>query len=481
MPVYVPHYKNDIFISYTPIDDEPLTGADKGWVTTLINGLKTLLRQKLGRADAYSLWMDYELRGHESVTPMIVEQLQNSAILLLILSPGYLVSQRCRYELNTFLTIVGKNAGRVFIVERDEVLRPEEFSDLLGYKFWITNDTGKPRTLGVPKPNPEEFEYYQRLNDVACQLTDKLNFLKTEVEKYQAVVSVSTAKLSTTVAATVATSSPTLFLAEVTADLETQRNEVKRYFDQQGVRILPDKVYPFTKIQQYLDQDLKNSQFFIQLLSNQMGNGYPQFQHERALATQLPIFQWRDSLLDPATVTDPDYRALLESSTVIASNLVEFQTYILNQLKPKRENTPPANPVGDLLVFINAAPEDMLLANEIKDILETHGIGYSLPLEPSTNTKAAEIRQYLEQNLLYSDAVLVLYDNTSIVWVTEQLFYLRRIQGRREQPLKMIAVYNKPLPGKTSLPLKFPNLRLLECPTPQNATCLPSFIRALQP
>jgi hypothetical protein len=475
MPVYIPHYKNDIFISYTPIDDEPLTGADKGWVTTLINGLKTLLRQKLGRADAYSLWMDYELRGHESVTPMIVEQLQNSAILLLILSPGYLASQRCRYELKSFLTIVGKNAGRVFIVERDEVLRPEELSDLLGYKFWITNDAGKPRTLGVPKPNPEEFEYYQRLNDLACQLTDKLNFLKTEVEKYQTVVT------TTKVSKTVEVSSPTLFLAEVTADLETQRNEVKRYFDQQGVRILPDKVYPFTKIQQYLDQDLSNSQFFVQLLSDHKGNGYPQFQYERALATQMPVFQWRDSMLDLSTVTDLDYRALLESSTVIASNLVEFQTYILNQLKPKTEKTPPANPVGDLLVFINAAPEDMPLANQIKDILETHGIGYSLPLEPSANTKAAEIRQYLEQNLLYSDAVLVLYDNTSVVWVTEQLLYSRRIQGRREQPLKMIAVYNKPLPGKTSLPIKFPNLRLLECPTPQDATCLPLFIRALQP
>ena len=93
MTTYVPHYKHDIFVSYAHVDNEPIAGMDTRWVTNLITGLKPLLGKKLGRADAYSLWMDYELRGNEPITPHLLEQVQDAAILLLILSPGYLASE----------------------------------------------------------------------------------------------------------------------------------------------------------------------------------------------------------------------------------------------------------------------------------------------------------------------------------------------------------------------------------------------------
>ena len=93
MTTYVPHYKHDIFVSYAHVDNEPIAGMDTRWVTNLITGLKPLLGQKLGRADASSLWRDYELRGDEPITPHLLEQVQDAAILLLILSPGYLASE----------------------------------------------------------------------------------------------------------------------------------------------------------------------------------------------------------------------------------------------------------------------------------------------------------------------------------------------------------------------------------------------------
>ena len=58
---FIPGFKHDIFVSYAHIDDEPLAGSDEGWVTTLVRKLKTRLAQRLGRSDAYSLWMDFEL------------------------------------------------------------------------------------------------------------------------------------------------------------------------------------------------------------------------------------------------------------------------------------------------------------------------------------------------------------------------------------------------------------------------------------
>lgn len=493
MPVYVPNCRHDIFISYAHVDNIPFSGAEKGWVTTLVSGLKILLGKKLGRPDAFSLWMDYELRGNTSVTPDINEQLDGCATLVLILSPGYLASQWCRLELSTFLAKVGQGSGRVFMVEHDYVERPAELSDLLGYRFWVTNEAGKPRILGLPKPNPEEFEYYQKLDDLARQLTDKLKELKTQAEMIvtrgtipspavdpivTTPVSISAIKMS---ASGFSPSETTLFLAEVTADLEERRNEVKRYLDQQCVRILPERAYSFASIQQSMDQDLSECYLFVQLLSDKVGNGYPQFQHERAVAAHLPILQWRDPALDLAAIPDSTYRAFLEGSTIVANNIIEFQSLIIKQLQPEPEAKNPEKWIDeDALVFVNAAPEDMALAYQIKDLLEAHGIGYSLPLDISITTKAAEIRQYLEHNLLSCDSVIVLYDNTSVVWVNEQLLYCRRMQRRRDHPLKIIAVYSTPSGNKSPLNVKLPNMQVLECPTPQVDTCLPLFFQSLQ-
>ena len=108
MATYVPHYQHDIFVSYAQVDNEPLAGADTRWVTNLITGLKPLLGQKFGRADAYSLWMDNTIRAYEAITRHLIEQVQDSAILLLVLSPGYVASEWCCRELSTFVAKVGK-------------------------------------------------------------------------------------------------------------------------------------------------------------------------------------------------------------------------------------------------------------------------------------------------------------------------------------------------------------------------------------
>ena len=53
--VFVPGYEHDIFVSYAHVDDQPLPGAEQGWITTLIDGLKNRLGANLGRMNAYSL------------------------------------------------------------------------------------------------------------------------------------------------------------------------------------------------------------------------------------------------------------------------------------------------------------------------------------------------------------------------------------------------------------------------------------------
>jgi hypothetical protein len=465
--VYVPNYQHDIFVSYAYDDNKLLPGMDNGWITTLIDALKKLLGQKLAGENAYSLFMDKELRGN-TVVPEIAKQVENSATLLVILSPCYLDSPRCLEELNLFLAKKSKDIECVFIIERSSVQCPEKLCELPSYKFWRRDETGNPRTLATPKPNPDtEPEYYQAVDDMTYQLANKLKELKQPAYQTSNVLKT-------------ANGLPTLFLAEVTDDLEEQRNELKRSLklelEELGWWLLPDKKYSATN-PKFLDQDLSQCDLFVQLLSDNAGNGYPQFQYERAKATGLSILQWRNRELDLQSVSNPIHRHFLQVRTVIATELVDFKKYIIKELQPKKEKSQ-TTVTENTWVFINTASEDWELAIEIQKILEKEGFEYSLP---AAQNKSAEIRQDLEKNLLYCDAVIVPYYKTPQLGVREHLMHCRRMQAKREQPFKMIAICDKPYPDKpSSLFMKFSNMKILACPTLQAETALPYFIHLLK-
>src|SRR5215510_12766949 len=109
-------------------------------------------------------------------------------------------------------------------------------------------------------------------------------------------------------------------------------------------------------------------------------------------------------------------------------------------------------------------------------MLQEEGFGFSLPL--LENISPMEKRQDLEENLVDCDAVIVLYASTSVVWVREQLRYCRRMQGRRDRPLKIIAVFSQVAPNKPPLGMNLPNMRVLEFPTLHDN--IPMLIQALQ-
>jgi hypothetical protein len=131
----------------------------------------------------------------------------------------------------------------------------------------------------------------------------------------------------------------------------------------------------------------------------------------------------------------------------------------------------------DAFVFLHSAPEDLDLTSQIVPVLEENGVDYVLPLERSPDVSATEIRQDIENNILNCDAVLVLYEQTSPVWVREQLGACRRLQRKRETPLKVIAVYKSK--EKPDLNYQLDNLHVYVCPPQQIESYLQEFIEAL--
>ena len=181
---YTPGCANDVFVSYAQVDDRPLPGAKDGWVCLLVDALKILLAQQLGRAEVLAVWRDLQLSRHAQLTPEIFQAVRSSAVLLVVLSEGYLASEWCQRERNEFLDTAGTGTRRLFVVERMPIehhRKPAEFSDLLGYPFWMRERDDLPaRTLGVPVPTPNEPEYYHRLNQLALELATELKRIKTK-------------------------------------------------------------------------------------------------------------------------------------------------------------------------------------------------------------------------------------------------------------------------------------------------------------
>jgi len=105
---YVPGYAHDIFVSYAQVDDLSDEEGVDGWVTTLIKKLRNRLAQLLGRQDNFSLWFDHHLAHHVNITPEITRTLENTATLVVVFSPGYLASEWCNRERDSFLRLVQK-------------------------------------------------------------------------------------------------------------------------------------------------------------------------------------------------------------------------------------------------------------------------------------------------------------------------------------------------------------------------------------
>lgn len=468
--VFVPGYKHDIFVSYARVDDQPMSETEQGWVTTMVKQLKILLGKRLGRVDAFSLWMDYQLAGNAPITPEIMETLHNTATLIMVLSPGYLASYWCQKEQNSFLSMIQERThggSSVFIVEIDRLdreERPPELRDLIGYQFWEADREGRPpRQLQLhPADHPAyDQRYYDRLNDLSYDLAKELQRLKQQHKEQPKQTHEEIPPPFELLA--------TVFLADVTDDLYDTREELKRFLIRSNVRILPETYYPPEPdaFQEAVRNDLSQSKLFAQLLSRFLKKrpDLPQgdilrCQYNLTLEVGKPIVQWRSPDLDLDSVQDSEQREFLQGENVLAVGIEEFKSEIMKKLAPPQKLS--LSSVQDMgsLVFVDADPHDNPLKDQICQVLEKFGIGYAFPLQ---SENPAENRQAFEQLVLDCDALLIVYGTVLPTWVSGQILSARKIVSKREEPLRAFAIYYGPPEEKPSIPLNFPGMHVLEC------------------
>jgi hypothetical protein len=455
--VYVPNREHDIFVSYARVDDFPLPGASLGWVTTLVGALKIKLAQLLGRSDAYDLWIDNEdLSHHVGITSQITDALRNTAVMIPVLSPGYLASEWCQHEKRAFLDLVKKGEWRVFLIERyplESGERPTEFQDLKEFRFWVWEPSeNTPRTFGEPVPRTDDISYFRLVDELARELAGELKRLKSVEHRSSG--------------AAAQPDQPSVLLAEVTDDLDQERAGVRSYLDQFGANVLPYANYPAdpSHFQDAVKRDLAQCKAFVQLLSGVAGKkprdlpqGYSKLQFDLATTLKKPIFQWRSPSLDVSTIPDQAHRLLVDGQNVLATSIEDFKTILKKSILDKPDS-PPRKGLS-AFVFVDIEKADRPLADRVCKILGHNGIGYSLPLEKGD---PSDIRRDLEGNLLECDGIIIIYGCATVIWVRRQLLQCQKILSMRERPLQAFAVFEGPPEEKCEIDLKLPQLQVLD-------------------
>jgi len=433
---YLAAYETDVFVSYADHDNQTFFGMERGWISTFTQYLSALLQRQLGQ----SFHLHFSQANYASLS------VEKAATLLIFASQHYLHSEKQQQQAKQFLALHEKN--RLFLVELMPLQLPDYLQHSPCYKFWVMDEKNEQRTLAIPKPNPNELAYYQRLDDLARCVAGCLKNLKSPP---LAIMQANEGQ-------------KTVFLAEVTEDLEDRRLQLKRYLEQQGYCVLPEQFYLFNEnASALMNADLKRSQWFVQLLSEQSGRGnYPVRQFEQAKAILKPdhLVQWHERDLDTTRITNSDYLALLTSGHCVAMNLIEFQAYLQDKLQTPVAKT---NKSGELpYAFVYAAPEDHELAEQVSDLLEQQGIMSAL-VDLSILHNPAQLCEAIKENLLICDAFILIYGQIQERWIKQNLLNAQGKAARRETPLKVAAIVNKKPPLKSSISLNLLNIPLLQC------------------
>jgi hypothetical protein len=358
-------------------------------------------------------------------------------------------------------------------VERDKLedhRRPSEFKELLVFRFWVQDrEGGPPRTLGFPEPNPDDYRYYDSLNELSSELAKELQAQK---------------KVAIDPGPPPPASGPMVFLAEATDDLDLARDETRRYLHQAGVRVLPDTCYSRepNAFKNALEVDLQKSDLFVQLLSATPGKkapdlprGYAYLQLECAKKAGKKIMQWHSRELELSKVQDEDQLALLQGDSVMAVGIEEFKREVVKHAFSKPKQSEPRT--IQTFVFVNMDTRDRSLAEDVCNALDKFGAEYSLPLQEGTS---AEVRGDLERNLLECNGLIIIYGKATAGWVRKQLLQCRKIIYKRKSTLKAIAVYEGPPEPKVPLDLKLQNMHILDGRKFLNEKNLESFIDHLR-
>ncbi|HEV2705300.1 MAG TPA: TIR domain-containing protein [Pyrinomonadaceae bacterium] len=468
--------KDDIFISYAHIDNQPLAEGLKGWVEILHERLKIRLGQLLG--EEASIWRDRKLQGNDVFADTLVEKISDVGILVSVLSPRYVKSEWCLRELEEFCKHAGANGGAaasgdnklpVFKVVKTFVPLPEhprQLQGVLGYEFYEYDpERGRAKEFSPEVVPTRDIRYWERLDDLAYDIKQLIERMQREEreqqQEQQQQHDTAQTERATTEADASSASGKTVYLAETTSDLGAQRDQIKRELQQHGHIVLPDKELPLdaAALKQAVGEYLSRSDFSVHLVGERYGI-VPEGEEKSVVHLQSELAAERgaeflrivwmpiglrpqearqQALVDNFLVGQNDGRGI----EVLQTKLEDLKTLIQDTLKREPEPAPePQQSMGEALginLYLICDKEDLDAVTPLADYLYNQGLDVILP---ATEGDEAQVYEDHKANLIDCDAVLIYYGRANEIWLRMKMRELQKVAGYgRSAPLLAKAIY----------------------------------------
>jgi len=482
----------DIFISYARADDVAVA-SEKGWVERLYEELSKLLPQQLGGGTP-TIFFDRNSSASNHQLDRLITAARNAAVFLAIASDSYAARPWTRKELDAFVAHNRWNdadATRLFAVEcrepENRACFPPPLDNAMARPMW--KRLGKT-TLPL---QPEDRGYSDNLYLLVDEIARKLR----EIHADEARRAASSATAPLPAAAGSPGARPrerpderprgrTVLLAQVTEDLDDQREQVLSYLAQYEIPVLPAEGYPQggDAFRAAFTADLDHADLFVQLLGERPGRkprdlpeGYAQFQAAAAAAKGIEIMQWRSPELRPDAVADAGHRALLGGEHVIVDSLEGFKAAV--RKAQERKMTPPAEarrPASSSFVFIDAAEDDIEAARLIAEELKRESFGAALPI---LDGPPMELRADLEENIINCRALIVVYGQTTPLWVRGHLRLYNKLKESRTEPPRVLELWLEPPEDKKDHDFWLSELKRIRVSAPLSKQSLQPLIEAL--
>lgn len=469
---FLSDYEDDIFISYAHNDNQALMEGQRGWIDNLHQALEKRLQVHLGAK--VEIWRDPRLQGNDYFADALVDQIPKVAILVSVLSPSYINSEWCRKEMQLFCRIANQTGGvrvgnkaRIFKIEKLSVpfdKHPPELQGMTGYQFYYLDEHAhRPRELS-PESGPHAIEYWQKIDDVAQDITSLLQEMKAHGGGGSGVAP----RGGMDHAVTLAGPSPptetgaTVYLAETSFDLTPQRDRIKRELQERGNIVLPDRPLPLNgpEAQQAVREYLKYCKLSIHLIGANYGlipeaadRSLVCLQNELAVerssnGNSFSRLIWMPEGLEAKEERQRKFieylqhdQAAQQGADLLETSIEELKTYIQDKLKPAVKPPPPDQngEEGPLRIYLICDRQDYDSIAPIEDYFYNQGFEVTLPLMEGDE---AEVREDHKESLLLCDAVIIFYGSTSEGWLRTKLRDLQKIAGYgRTKPMLAKGIY----------------------------------------
>jgi TIR domain len=435
---------NDLFISYSHIDNRPWGAGQRQWVSELHRELQTRLAQLVGRD--VLVWRDEKIAGSDLFDDRIIAELRRSRVFLCVMTPRYLQSEWCRREIGVFLdeALVDRgDARRPFfkVIKTPIDLRdqPGPAQRFLGFEFF--REVGEKFHELYPNRDEnsvESREFWQKVDDLAQEMKTIL---------------LQEAPASDVPAATV-------YLAETTGDVRLARDGIRRELGQRGYRVLPDRSLPLDagELLPALEADLKSATLTVHPVGSRYGV-VPEGETRSLVELQIEAALHRNGHAqhliwispEAAGQVDARHQEFLDRLRRVYTEqhgtelleripLEELKTRLVDKLEPARASSAsrgPAIPSG-VRVYVVCDAADLPAVKPIEAHLRTLGCSVDLPLVEGT---ATEIREDHQATLELCDAVIIYYGAGRPAWLREKQRDLRKAPGwGRKRPFLAQAV-----------------------------------------